>query len=46
MFHGIDIAQIAKADMALGGVVIGLIEIVLASLILGWLFAKIYNAIV
>jgi len=44
MFHGIDISQISTTP-TLSGTIIGLVEIVILALIVGWLFAKIYNKI-
>ena len=44
MFHGIDISQISTTP-TLSGTVIGLVEIIILALIVGWLFAKIYNKI-
>lgn len=44
IFHGIDINQIIK-PLTLGGAILGIIEVMTISLVTGWLFAKIYNAI-
>ncbi|MDO8508651.1 MAG: DUF5676 family membrane protein [Nanoarchaeota archaeon] len=44
LFHGIDISQIAKESVSLGNTITGLVEIVVLALIVGWLFAKIYNS--
>ncbi|MEK6974421.1 MAG: DUF5676 family membrane protein [Nanoarchaeota archaeon] len=43
MFHGIDITKITNAPVPLGSTIIGFIEIVVLLLIVGWLFATIYN---
>jgi small-conductance mechanosensitive channel len=43
LFHGIDITQIATANISFWGVLIGLIEIIIYTLIAVWLFAWIYN---
>ncbi len=43
MFHGIDIMQIARTDIALGNVLLGFVVIVVCSLLVGWLFAVLYN---
>ena len=43
LFHGIDITKIEDTSISLGNTLIGLIEIVVYSLIAGWLFALIYN---
>lgn len=45
LFHGIDISKIADKPVSLSGVLIGLAEIVIYSLIAGWLFAVVYNKI-
>jgi len=45
LFHGIDISKIASESVPLGSTILGLFEIVVLALIVGWLFAKIYNAI-
>lgn len=45
MFHGIDITKIANTPIPWSDTIIGFIEIVMFSLILGWLFATIYNKI-
>ena len=45
MFHGFDIMTIAGTSMmGLGSVLFGFIEIVTLGLLIGWLFAVIYNA--
>ena len=44
IFHGIDISQITKT-ITLGGALLGTVEIIVMALIVGWLYAKIYNAI-
>ncbi len=43
IFHGIDITQIAQTSVSFTSILIGLVEIVLWSLLAGWLFAVIYN---
>ena len=43
LFHGIDITQIATTNISFGSVLIGLIQIIIYTLIAGWLFALIYN---
>ena len=45
IFHGIDITQIAKTDISLGNAIVGFIEIIVYSLIAGWLFTLVYNYI-
>ncbi len=44
LFHGIDISQIARDSVPLGSTILGLVEIVVLALIVGWLFAKVYNS--
>lgn len=43
MFHGVDITKIANAPVPLGSTIAGFIEIVVLSLIVGWLFTTLYN---
>lgn len=43
IFHGIDITQIAAAPVTLGSVILGIIEAVVIGLVIGWLFAVVYN---
>ena len=43
IFHGIDLAQIAKASISLGGVIIGLIVAFVVGLVSGWVFWAIYK---
>ena len=43
MFHGIDITKIASTPVSFGSNITGFIKIVVFSLIVGWLFATIYN---
>ena len=45
MFHGIDISLIARTSVPLIETLTGLITIIISALIVGWLFAKIYNTI-
>ena len=42
IFHGIDVSQITK-PITLNGALIGTIEVIVIALIVGWLFATIYN---
>lgn len=44
IFHGVDLSQIATT-MTLGSAVLGTVEVIVIALIVGWLFAKVYNAI-
>lgn len=43
LFHGVDLTKIARIDISSGRTIIGLIEIVIAGFVTGWLFAIIYN---
>lgn len=43
LFHGINIELIAQKSVSLGSTIVGFIEIVIGSLISGWLFARLYN---
>lgn len=43
MFHGIDITQIGKTNITFGSAVAGFVETIILALIVGWLFAVIYN---
>ena len=45
VFHGIDLTQIAKSSLSLGGVIIGLLVTFIVGFISGWIFAVIYNKI-
>jgi len=45
LFHGIDITQIARTTVTLGSTVAGFVEIIVLSLLVGWVFAVIYNYI-
>ena len=45
IFHGIDLTQIAKASVSLGGVIIGLVVAFVVGFVSGWIFAVIYNKI-
>lgn len=45
IFHGIDVMQIAKTSMSAGAVIIGFVEVIIYSLIAGWLFAVVYNTL-
>ena len=42
IFHGMDVTRIAT-PITLSGVITGLIAVVIVALIIGWLFAVIYN---
>ena len=43
IFHGIDITQIAKTSVTFGEFLIGLVEVLIGSYLIGWVFAKMYN---
>ena len=43
IFNGTDLTKIAKTSLPMTNVIIGLIEVFIASLIIGWLFTIIYN---
>ncbi len=43
MFHGIDMAAIAKIDVSIGSIIAGLVEVVVIGAITGALFAWVYN---
>ena len=45
LFHGIDISRIAEESLPFIDTILGLIEIIALSLIVGYIFAKIYNMI-
>lgn len=45
ILHGIDITQIAKASVTFGEFIMGLIEVLIGSYLIGCVFAKIYNKI-
>ncbi len=45
MFHGIDITQIGRTAVPFGSTVAGFVEILVASLVVGWLFAVVYNSL-
>lgn len=45
IFHGIDMTQIMVTEIAWGSAIIGVIEVVILSFVIGWLFAKIYNSV-
>ena len=42
IFHGVDLTKIQKT-MTFSDAILGTIEVVVLALIVGWLFAKIYN---
>jgi len=43
LFHGVDISRIASTNLSLGSTLIGLVEVIIYSLVVGWLFVRIYN---
>jgi len=43
LFHGIDISKISSASVSFTSTILGLIEIIALSLIVGYIFAIIYN---
>lgn len=43
IFHGIDITQIAQNNISLTNTLTGFAEIIIYSLIAGWIFAVFYN---
>lgn len=43
MFHGVDIAKIARTSVPLWSIVAGFVESIVLSLVFGWLFAMVYN---
>lgn len=43
MFHGIDLTKIAMMPTLGLETILGLIEIIIVTYFIGWLFAKIYN---
>jgi len=43
IFHGVDLTKIQKT-MTVSSAILGTIEVVVIALIVGWLFAKVYNA--
>ncbi len=45
LFHGVNIMSIARTNMMLGNILFGLIEVMVIGLFVGWLFAKVYNAL-
>ncbi len=42
IFHGIDMSQITKT-MTFSSALLGTVEVIVIALIIGWLFAKVYN---
>ena len=44
LFHGIDISKIARESVPITSTILGLVEIIILALIVGWLFAKVYNS--
>ena len=45
IFHGIDITKIAAASVSFGSAVFGTIVAVVLALIIGWIFAVVYNKV-
>ena len=45
LFHGIDISKITRESVPFTSTILGLIEIIMLSLVAGYIFAKIYNKI-
>ena len=45
LFHGIDISKISNASVTFASTILGLIEIVALSIIVGYIFTIIYNKI-
>ena len=43
IFHGVDLTKIQKT-MTFSDAILGTIEVIVLALIVGWLFAKIYNS--
>ena len=43
LFHGINIELITQKSISFSSAIVGFVEILIGSLITGWLFAKIYN---
>lgn len=43
MFHGVDIAKIARTPVPLWSMAAGFVESVVFLLVFGWLFAAVYN---
>lgn len=43
LFHGIDITKIAATNLTIGSTILGFVEIIVLSYLLGWLFAITYN---
>ena len=43
IFHGIDLSKIQKT-MTFSDAIIGIVIVMVLALIVGWLFAKVYNA--
>ncbi len=46
MFHGIDILKISGSPMSFGGVIVGFIEVLILSYIVGWLYVVVYNNVI
>ncbi|MBI2577183.1 hypothetical protein HYV84_08270 [Candidatus Woesearchaeota archaeon] len=44
IFHGIDLAKIMKSNMGLPSFLLGLVEVMAAGALLGWIFVSVYNA--
>ena len=45
LFHGIDISKISRESVPFTSTILGLIEIIALSLVVGYIFAMIYNKI-
>jgi len=43
IFHGVDLTKIQKT-MTLSDAILGIVVVIIIALIVGWLFAKIYNS--
>ncbi len=46
MFHGIDITKISGSSMSFGSVILGFIEVLILSYIVGWLYVIVYNKVI
>lgn len=45
IFHGIDITKIATVSVSFGSAILGTLVAIVLALIVGWLFAVIYNKV-
>ena len=43
LFHGINLETIAQQSISFSSAVVGFVEILIGSLVTGWIFAKMYN---